>query len=202
MHRQRTHEGSWLTESLPWLPPFRLFAHDRIRHYFECWWMLGDQKFPSQEAFITRSFLCLLWCWDFQHSSSSFRCMLMTEAPHLLSLCLSLDVFGRILAIFLIGLTLLSLTYIMEFAVLSQSHKLSASWLAQPNHFFPVFASVSLKSMSSWDRGLSWLLSHLGNHDIYRLSRTGLGERMRMAEEALSNPWGGGWFNLSWGNSN
>lgn len=122
--------------------------------------------------------------------------------PHLLSLRLSLDVFGRILAIFLIGLTLLSLTYLMEFAVLSQSHKLSASWLAQPNHFFPVFASVSLKSMSSWDRGLSWLLSHLGNHDIYRLSRQAWVRRLRMAEEALSNPWGGGWFNLSRGNSN
>lgn len=130
MHRQRTHEGGWLTESLPWLPPSRLFAHDRIRHCFECWWKLGDQKFPSQEAFITHSFLCLLWCWDFQHSSSSFRCTLMTEAPHLLSLCLSLDVFGRILAIFLIGLTLLSLTYIMEFAVLSHpTNCLLPGWL-------------------------------------------------------------------------
>lgn len=155
-----------------WLPPSRLFAHDRMRHCFECWWMLGDQKFPSQEAFITRSFLCLLWCWDFQCSSSSFRYTLMTEAlppvPPSLTWCIwesssHLPHWAHS--------SLFNLPYV------AISHKLAASWLAQPNHFFPVFASVSLKSMSSWDRGLSWLLSHLGNHDIYRLSRTGLGER-------------------------
>lgn len=99
------------------------------------------------------------------------------RGPHLLSLHLSLDVFGRILAISSLGSLFSLWPTLWNLLFLAISHKLAASWLAQANHFFPVFASVRLKSMSFWDRGLSWLLGHLGNHDIYRLSRTGLGER-------------------------
>lgn len=161
--------AGWLNR-FQWLPPSRLFAHDRMRHCFECWWMLGDQKFPSQEAFITRSFLCLLWCWDFQRLSSSFRYTLMTEAPPLVPVS-HLMYLGEFC-----HLPHWARSSLFDLPYVTISHKLAASWLAQPNHFFPIFASVSLKSMSSWDRGLSWLLSHLGNHDIYRLSRTGLGE--------------------------
>lgn len=90
----------------------------------------------------------------------------------------------------------------MEFAVLSQSHKLAASWLAQPNCFFRFFLLWVLRVYAP-ETGVCLDFWVIGETMIYTdWAGQAWVRGLRMTEEALGNPSGGGWFNLSRGNSN